>query len=381
MLASSQVTADLVSSVAIEIYIWFSNRWFCFWVRLVIWVSAVGEVFCQWSKRGAVLASGFESEELQIHGGRVEIWVRSQRRGLSKICGVWFQLRGVSKTGCESWCDPTMRFVVVVKVIRFKDEVLRCYFWWLVNNYIGLRWRLISVMVFGIWDSWHMVLQGFALWSKLINSWGRFELRVVRETNGLDYRRFSTQARGCDESKSDNGTQTATWLADSNGGGICHNTQSYVHVDYVGFNLVVNYMEEWKTLDNFNYKNNILARIRGVFNKWFSGDRSGRALITLLWTIVGGRNFSKRYDVGRLSLDFKCMEWSFSGCNKRFSYGWISGFSWLDMDILRVRISRVNCDWISLRTDQGSARHNSTHHGTVKGFTGGRNPPKPKVDK
>lgn len=96
---------------------------------------------------------------------------------------------------------------------------------------------------------------------------------------------------------------------------------------------------------------------------------------------LGGRNFSKRYDVGRLSLDFKCMEWSFSGCNKRLSYGWISGFSWLDMDILRVRISRVSCNWVSLRTNQGSAGHNSTHHGTVKGFTGGRNPPKPKVDK
>ncbi|EFH48910.1 predicted protein [Arabidopsis lyrata subsp. lyrata] len=226
-----------------------------------------------------------------------------------------------------------------------------------------------------------MVSQGFALWSNLINTWGSFELRVVRETNGLDYRRISIQARGCDEPKSDNGTLTATWLADSYGEGIGRSTQSYVHVDYVGFNKAVNYMEKWKSQDNYIYKKTILVRIRGAFNNCFSGDRSGRSLITLPWTIVGRRNFSKRYDVGRLSLEFECMEWSFSGCNKRFYYGWISGFSWLDVDVIKVKISRVNCDWVFLKTNQGSACHNSTHHGTVKGFTGGCNPPKPKVDK
>ncbi|CAH8272786.1 unnamed protein product [Arabidopsis lyrata] len=119
----------------------------------------------------------------------------------------------------------------------------------------------------------------------------------------------------------------------------------------------------------------------GVFNRWFSGDRRGRALITLPWAIVGGQNISKRYDVGRLCLDFECMELSFSGCNKRFYYGLISGFSWLDVDTITVRISRVICDWASLRNNQGNEDHNSTHQGTVKGLTGGRNPPKPKVDK
>ncbi|CAL9242354.1 unnamed protein product [Arabidopsis halleri] len=97
MLASSQATAELVSLVAIEIYIWFSNRCFCLWVRLVIWVSAVREAFCRGSQRGAVLASGFESEELQIHGGRVEI--RISLRVLS------FK----SDSGASRVLTPTMR--------------------------------------------------------------------------------------------------------------------------------------------------------------------------------------------------------------------------------------------------------------------------------
>ncbi|CAE6202571.1 unnamed protein product [Arabidopsis arenosa] len=81
----------------------------------------------------------------------------------------------------------------------------------------GVVWRWLEQSQSWIWALRLMVSQGFALWSNLINRWGRFELRVVRETNGLDYRRISTQARGCDESKSDNGTLTATWLADSYG--------------------------------------------------------------------------------------------------------------------------------------------------------------------
>ncbi|CAL9234317.1 unnamed protein product [Arabidopsis halleri] len=65
---------------------------------------------------------------------------------------------------------------------------------------------------------------------------------------------------------------------------------------------------------------------RGVFNRWLSNDRSGRALISLPRAIVGGQIFHKRYDVGRVCLDFECMVLSFSGCNKRFCYGSISGF-------------------------------------------------------
>ncbi|EFH62499.1 predicted protein [Arabidopsis lyrata subsp. lyrata] len=118
----------------------------------------------------------------------------------------------------------------------------------------------------------------------------------------------------------------------------------------------------------------------GVFNRWFSGDRRRRALSTLPWAIVGGRNISKSYDVGRLILDFECMEWSFIGCNKRFYNSLISGFSWLDVDTLRVRISMVNCNLVSLRNNQGNEGHNPTHHGTVKRLTGGRNPLNRKVD-
>ncbi|EFH62222.1 predicted protein [Arabidopsis lyrata subsp. lyrata] len=118
----------------------------------------------------------------------------------------------------------------------------------------------------------------------------------------------------------------------------------------------------------------------GVFNRWFSGDRRRRALSTLPWAIVGGRNISESYDVGRLILDFECIEWSFIGCNKRFYNSLISGFSWLDVDTLRVRISMVNCNLVSLRNNQGNEGHNPTHHGTVKGLTGGRNPLNRKVD-
>ncbi|CAL9237938.1 unnamed protein product, partial [Arabidopsis halleri] len=67
--------------------------------------------------------------------------------------------------------------------------------------------------------------------------------------------------------------------------------------------------------------------------------------------------------------------------NRRFYYGLISCFSWVNVDIIKGRISRVNCDWIFLRNNQGNEDHNPTHHGTVKGLTGGRNPPKPKIDK
>ncbi|EFH64430.1 predicted protein [Arabidopsis lyrata subsp. lyrata] len=126
------------------------------------------------------------------------------------------------------------------------------------------------------------------------------------------------------------------------------------------------------------------ANLEGCFSasttRWFAGDRRRRALSTPPWVIVGGRNISKSYDVGRLILDFECMEWSFIGCNKRFYNSLISGFSWLDVDILRVRISMVICNLVSLRNNQGNEGHNPTHHGTVKRLTGGRNPLNRKVD-
>lgn len=50
------------------------------------------------------------NEELIIRGGWVEPWIWSHLRRVSENRGVWvefqilFQLRGVSKTGCDSWC-------------------------------------------------------------------------------------------------------------------------------------------------------------------------------------------------------------------------------------------------------------------------------------
>lgn len=179
------------------------------------------------------------------------------------------------------WVLMWLRYEIDTDLVRVWHSGCR-YFWLKLSGIIGSRREDIPIWDFGgpkgvgwRWleqsQSWIlasrlMVSQGFALWSKLINSWGRFELRVMRETNRLDYRRISTQARGCDESKSDNGTLTATWLVDSYGEGICQSTQSYVHVDYVGFNKAVNYMEKWTSRDNYIYKKTILVRIRGAFN-------------------------------------------------------------------------------------------------------------------
>ncbi|CAL9242826.1 unnamed protein product [Arabidopsis halleri] len=64
MRSSSQATAELVSPVAIEIYVWFSDVWVRFRVRLVSLVSVVREVLGRRFQRGSALASGFGSEEL-----------------------------------------------------------------------------------------------------------------------------------------------------------------------------------------------------------------------------------------------------------------------------------------------------------------------------
>ncbi|KAG7588485.1 Ribonuclease H domain [Arabidopsis suecica] len=104
---------------------------------------------------------------------------------------------------------------------------------------------------------------------------------------------------------------------------------------------------------------------------WWQTKISGILMVLLLrfWEIVGGQNFPKRYDGGRLCLDFECMELSFGGCNKRFFYGLISGFLWLVVDNIRLKISRVNCDWVSLKKNQRNEGHKSTHYGTVTDFT------------
>ncbi|EFH60028.1 predicted protein [Arabidopsis lyrata subsp. lyrata] len=54
--------------------------------------------------------------------------------------------------------------------------------------------------------------------------------------------------------------------------------------------------------------------------------------------------------------------------------------SWFLMWKQKRRISRVNCDWSFIRNNQKNEDHNP-NYGTVKDFTGGRNPPIHKVDK
>lgn len=50
-------------------------------------------------------------------------------------------------------------------------------------------------------------------------------------------------------------------------------------------------------------------------------------------------------------------------------------------DTIEVGISSLFDDWVYLKNIQGNEDHNPTYQGSVKGYKGGRNPPKLKVDK